>query len=136
MCSEFWFEALIQSYSHFVPFLVPASCFVYSWLCRIWCPLFFGFYDLFEGIVGDFAKKIRGTSTCRKTADIQTQVPLIFAYTLWLDSLILRDALLIFEKFCTSVVAPWTNQTGEKSGLQFDKFKPKLLHFSFSWSRY
>ena len=61
---------------------------------------------LFEGIVDDFAKKIRGTSMCRKSADIQTQVPLIFAYTLGLDSLILRDALLIFDKFCTSVVAP------------------------------
>ena len=136
MCSEFWFEAMLPSYSHFVSFLVPASCLVYSWLCRIWCPLFFGFYELFEGIVEDFAKKIRGTSICRKTADIQTQVPLIFAYSLWLDSLIPRDALLFFDKFCRSVVAPWTNQPEEKNRLQFDEFKPKLSHFLFSWSRH
>ena len=57
----------------------------------------------------------------------------LYALTWLID---FRDALLIFEKICTSVVAPWTNQTGEKSGLQFDKFKPKLSHFSFSWSRY
>ena len=122
--------------SHFVPFLVWGSCFVYSWLGTIWCPLFFGFYELFEGIIGDFARKIRFTSICQKSASIQTQVHLIFAYNLGLDSFILRDAWLIFDKFCPSVVAPWTNQTGEKSRMQFYEFKPKLLHFSFSWSRY
>ena len=119
-----------------VPFSVQALCFFYSWLVTIWCPLFFVFYELLEGIFEVFAKKIRGTSMCRKTADIQTQVPLIFAFTLWLNSLILRDAWLIFDKFCTSVVTPWTNQTGEKGGLQIDLFKAKLSHFSFRWSRY
>ena len=136
MCSEFWLEVLIQSWTDFVPFSVPASCFFLILARHNLMPLIFCFLWVVRRYFWRFWQKIRGTSTCRKTADIQTQVPLIFAYTLWLDSLILRDALLFFEKFCTSVVAPWTNQTGEKSGLQFDKFKPKLSHFSFSWSRY
>ena len=83
-----------------------------------------------------FCQKNNGHLNVQKNRRYSNPGTSDFAYTLWLNSLIPRHALLFFDKFCRSVVAPWTNQPGEKSRLQFDEFKPKLSHFLFSWSRH
>ena len=57
----------------------------------------------------------------------------LYALTWLID---FKGCFINFWKKLHFCCCPWTNQTGEKSRLQFDEFKPKLSHFSFSWSRY
>ena len=78
MVSEFWLEAFLTSYCHFVIFFGQSSLFAYIWLWASWWGQFLVLSHLYIYRKDDFTKKIDPTKMRKNSASIQSRLNRFF----------------------------------------------------------